>query len=406
LKARVEHADRCFAWERKQRNHRQEEKEEKRTKRYDEVVARLEALGWGEELTTYKDWYEGIQSLPPMNSTKLVTDRVWDTCKERILQFMRTQQDRRIEVERTKTIKSRYQEIEKIVSVYQRTHHPREFFVSTPDVCKSPGVSESIICSSDKAFEECLAGISDLIPEVHDQSLKKRQGELLKLLPEGSAADDLTLAVSWFRCRYCGESFHHSWAIKHSCCMFRMWGTKSEEVKVMEPFDQVYQLCGRGMWLADRLAHWKDAAELTKQVIEATGMDPTKVTPDELDGANLRFVVFTGPDSSTMTIVGWRCLVTGRCEKSSGKRTTSEWRLMKPEEMPEFKHPSLCLEKNDWACLHCWKNNETPFKDTSWALVKSHLKDKHDIEKPTEDDYHCKKPNLQYDYFLKQAPAM
>ena len=223
---------------------------------------------------------------------------------------MENQRDKRLQVERTKVIKSRYEEIEKIVSVYQRTHHPREFFVCTSDVCESPGVSESIIGPSDKAFQECLAGIPDLIPEVHAQALEKRQDELLKLLPEGSTVDDLALAVSWFRCRYCGESFHYAPAVKHSCHMFRMWGFKSsEEVKTMTPSEQVYYICGRGKWLAGRLTHWKDVAELTKQVIEAAGMDPTKVTPDELDSANLRFVVFTGPDSSTMTIVSWRCLV-------------------------------------------------------------------------------------------------
>jgi hypothetical protein len=63
------------------------------------------------------------------------------------------------------------------------------------------------------------------------------------------------------------------------------------------------------MWIMDRLTYWKETAELTKQVIEAAGMDPNKVTPDELDDAKRRFVVFTGPGSSVMTIVGWRCLV-------------------------------------------------------------------------------------------------
>lgn len=100
---------------------------------------------------------------------------------------------------------------------------------------------------------------------------------------------------------------------------------------------------------------------------------------------------------------------------------------MKSGEMPEFKHPSLSLEKNDWGCLHCWTSNEGPRRDASWALIKSHLKEKcvqhtscysigsrlltfwlfrHDIEKPTEDDYYCARPTLQRDYFLREAPAM
>ena len=78
----------------------------------------------------------------------------------------------------------------------------------------------------------------------------------------------------------------------------------------MKPLEQVQHLCGRGMWIIDRLTYWKEAGELTKQVIEAAGMDPNKVTPSELDDAKHRFVVFTGgAGSSAMTIVGWRCLV-------------------------------------------------------------------------------------------------
>jgi len=224
---------------------------------------------------------------------------------------MRIQRDKRLHTERTKAIRSRYQEIEKIVSAYQRTHHPHEFFLSASDVCESEGISESIISPSDKDFDECLSGITDLIPEAHSRALEKRQEELLKLLPEGSTDDDLALAVSWFRCKWCSsQSFHRAEVIKHSCYSYRGWIYQIyEDINAMEPLGQVQRSCGRRGWLADRLMYWEEAAELTKQVIEAAGMDPTKVTPDELDDANLRFVVFTGTGSSTMTIVGWRCLV-------------------------------------------------------------------------------------------------
>ena len=50
---------------------------------------------------------------------------------------------------------------------------------------------------------------------------------------------------------------------------------------------------------------------------------------------------------------------------------------MKPEEMPEFKHPSVRLEKDDWACLYCWTDNAVPCTGEPWATVKSHLKEKY-----------------------------
>ena len=97
---------------------------------------------------------------------------------------------------------------------------------------------------------------------------------------------------------------------------------------------------------------------------------------------------------------------------------------MKPVEMPEFKYPSVRLESSDWGCLRCWTSNATPYTPATWALVKSHLKEKcvvnipprpwaltswasrHDIDDPTEDDYYCAKPAFQSDYFIKEAAAM
>lgn len=89
-----------------------------------------------------------------------------------------------------------------------------------------------------------------------------------------------------------------------------MWNYKTyEEIRAMEPMEQVYHLCGRGMWMIERLSYSKDTAEFTKRIVEAAGMDPKKATADDLDDAKDRFVVFTGAGSSTMTVVGWRCLV-------------------------------------------------------------------------------------------------
>jgi hypothetical protein len=223
---------------------------------------------------------------------------------------MKAQRDKRLQAERTASIKSRFQEIEKIVTAYQHSYHPCEFSISTIDICESPGVSESIVNTSDEVFQECLARVPDLIPVTHALTLERRQSEILKLLPEGSNEDDLALAVSWFRCKHCGKSFHHAGAVRHSCYSFRWWSRGTyEEIKAMEPLEQVNHVCGRMTWNTARLMCWKDAAELTRQVVEATGMDPKRVTPDELDGANHRFVVCAGGGSSTMTIVGWRCLV-------------------------------------------------------------------------------------------------
>lgn len=49
---------------------------------------------------------------------------------------------------------------------------------------------------------------------------------------------------------------------------------------------------------------------------------------------------------------------------------------MEPGEMPEFKHPSVRLDKEDWACLHCWRSDAVPYTDMCWTSVKFHLKEK------------------------------
>jgi len=50
---------------------------------------------------------------------------------------------------------------------------------------------------------------------------------------------------------------------------------------------------------------------------------------------------------------------------------------MKSGEMPEFKHPSVRLDKDDWGCLHCWTGNATLHTNATWVSVKTHLKEKY-----------------------------
>jgi len=79
---------------------------------------------------------------------------------------------------------------------------------------------------------------------------------------------------------------------------------------------------------------------------------------------------------------------------------------MKPVEMPEFKHPSVRLESADWACLRCWTSNAVTSSGAIWAWIKLHLKEKHNVDNPTEVDYYCVRPTLQSDYFIREAAAM
>jgi len=271
-------------------------------------------------------------------------------------------------------------------------------------ICEFSGVAESLTGTSDEAFQECLGGIPDLIQEAHTSALTKRREELMKLLPEGLTPDALLLASSWFRCKDCGKFFHFAGLVKHTCYPFRLWSYRtSEEIRALKPLEQVRELCERRTWTAEQVIYWKEAAELTEQIIEAAGMDPSKVTPEELDDAKHRFVVFGGPGLSTMTIVSWRYLVKSRNDRV---KRPLEWRIMKPEEMSEFKYPCIRLDKEDWGCLHCWKNNAKLYSDVSWSSLKSHLNEKHDIENPTEDDYYCTRPDCQGDYFVREAPEM
>jgi hypothetical protein len=63
-------------------------------------------------------------------------------------------------------------------------------------------------------------------------------------------------------------------------------------------------------------------------------------------------------------------------EKGKGKDVDKpEWRVLKPDELPEFRQRETPSEKKQWSCMHCWRAGDLTFvgRGRSFSEVKTHI---------------------------------
>lgn len=51
------------------------------------------------------------------------------------------------------------------------------------------------------------------------------------------------------------------------------------------------------------------------------------------------------------------------------------WRVLKPDELPEFRQRETPSEKKQWSCMHCWRTGDlmASGRGRSFSEIKAHM---------------------------------
>jgi hypothetical protein len=63
-------------------------------------------------------------------------------------------------------------------------------------------------------------------------------------------------------------------------------------------------------------------------------------------------------------------------ERNKGKDgDRPEWRVLKPDELPEFRQRETPSEKKQWSCMHCWRAGEviSSGRGKGFSEIKAHI---------------------------------
>jgi len=148
--------------------------------------------------------------------------------------------------------------------------------------------------------------------------------------------------------------------------------------------------------------------------VEACGLDPTIISAAEIDELDpwLECVMCNHADLGPL-VMGWRTAVTHHLTHHNagmGTVATIEWKHLDPEETllakEKYKkqHPEFGWQRwgTGTCCSHCRKKTYGPH-------LPSHLKQEHDIDQVTENDYyiHLDSTPQHYSVRMKEvAPAV
>jgi len=356
-----------------------EAKEQLKSQRYERVVEKLKEEGWAEELATHPSAYAGLKEMTGVRVAKPLTDKTWNGLKSSVLAWMSDKKTQRIQRETRELISTRVRELAQVIDSNQRQGEPSDFLLFKEDICWIPDIKIIITEGSTEEFEGLKAGLADKLPTLAAEFKAARSAALLPLLPyENPSTEKLSLATTWFKCEHnwC-PPLRHSGVLVHNCFK-RSYSDASES-------DRYYMdLVGRPWALGQGTLFYEKKAEFARELILAVGGDPETMTHEEMDNQGHRFV--RRLDSS----VAFESFYFMVRPLGNASDEVSNWRALKPNEMPEYTLRPGDPGLSNWTCKRCWRSSTlSPYesKDKQLSGIIKHVKSKHEIDQPTGEDY-------------------
>ena len=276
------------------------------------------------------------------------------------------------------------------IFAYKRSLHPTDDFTPlVSDVCWIPDILDTTLTKDDESFTALVEGLPDRLPQLSTEICRKRAEQVASILPwDGATPDSLELATAWFTCWWCNVALRHQEVFKHMC--FR---TRPPEVT--KPQTQLFEFTGNPWtWPTEKVLFAEGISKATRKVVLACGGDPNKMTCHELDDIPCRIAWFQG--ALSLQVIDWRQLVRSPWvrnhrdllvlllqarklqvlnKEKSKDGDKPEWRVLKPDELPEFRQRETPSEKKQWSCMHCWRTGDlmSGGRGRSFSEIKTHI---------------------------------
>jgi hypothetical protein len=305
---------------------------------------------------------------------------------------MESRKARRLSQERRERLNTRVTVLRAPIFSYKRTLHPtNDFTPLVSDVCWVPDILDTILTGGDESFTALVEGLPDRLPQLSKEICRKRAEQIVSILPwDGATPDSLELATAWFTCWWCNGVLRHQEVFKHMCFRVRPPGVTGPQTQLMELTGYPW------VWQTQKILFAEGISKATRRVVLACGGDPDKVTYCELDDIHCRIAWFQG--TLSLQVIDWRQLVRlpraginpttyvfhqqarklqALCkDKDKGKDADKpEWRVLKPDELPEFRQRETPSEKKQWSCMHCWRTGDLASvgRGKSFSEIKTHI---------------------------------
>ncbi|TFY59650.1 hypothetical protein EVJ58_g5647, partial [Rhodofomes roseus] len=363
VKQRLAFASLCEAWARVQDLARDSELADIKQERFEEILSRLRALGWGPELDFIKDkGYVPLADHQIVKVPRSLTDQAWNNVYDKLIGCM---QDVRVDlanhsVEKLKVnLPIRWKIMERALrqlSLREHTEYQRKYGLVAADIALTNEYRDILGAPAGKTVTEAtflaLGEQADSI--VKDWLFRTREQlreVLLKEIEPPQNIDPLELATTVFVCGSCppGFQFHFFPDICRAVCQRSSKAVSREDTYE----DLVVGHCGPPPFRVSGCLRACHPTTRMREVIQFCGKNPDAVTAKEMNELDVRLV----RDDIIMT---WRCAM---MEGLQDPHALNTWRLATFEEtLKSQEHERRILAKGgQWYCMRC---EPSPYLET------------------------------------------
>ncbi|KII86145.1 hypothetical protein PLICRDRAFT_177732 [Plicaturopsis crispa FD-325 SS-3] len=292
LLANCTHGDACKAWVRMQRDERSQELEETRNRRYNDIVKKLLAIGYGSELGTMKS--REFLNHDKVKQAKELTDREWQRIRPDIVDYIEQRKEELYQHQRALRMRAAVHILRTLVDKHNMSRPSDERVMAVADICLLPPFKSVIVDTpldfpvTEASFRDAMQQLPRLTTEWFQRSIDHLSARLAAVDieespgPPSSDKPSFDFATSWFRC------------IPYACCLADpCQGTdivthhhknvtlRSDEEagSVYNDFRDVFSMLRHGPWRTELFEPMRGLADL----VRTCGLDPGVATAAEMD---------------------------------------------------------------------------------------------------------------------------
>ncbi|KAJ6469617.1 hypothetical protein C8R47DRAFT_1055373 [Mycena vitilis] len=444
----LEHSKLCLSWAHSITENRSTELSDLRNDRYDAIVAKLTALGWGPEIDNMLP-SDDLRAHKAVKLPNALTERTWNTLEPEMVKYMEHMKEKRLLREHAAIVVKRKAIGTKVLRRFKASQLPwTGVMPGAPDFCEFPKIKEIIeqpseVHVDEQAFEALILDFPGMIATWREK-LDREMVILFKKHKKPDAGGDfsddeakarLSLATSVFKCTSCSadadswffdslfsglrggtitkqcDPLFYPTVLAHRCL------TKSIDLN----FGSMAFLFGGAStqtapWRTGPLTVDKITADVyVNEVVVACGMDPETATVAEMDAADHRLACQVcslrpgeGEQPAMARVYSWRNAV--RHHGEMHWRTKTAWFKLSDEDAATARDVEMSAdgEANDevrvlplpsqlpevvWSCAHCLDTPREPAPMTL-ANILQHIQERHAL---------LSAPTLNEDYYRSLA---
>jgi len=366
-KMKSQHSALCERWESLLKVNRRHELKNLGDIRRNAILAKVNELGWGKELSDYHT-KNAFLALPTVRQKKELTDKVWTNIEPELVAFLSEVKRDRLERERVAVLRSRIAVLTAAVKKDLDAIPISDVRPSHADLCAMPEYRAILERPSGTGIAVTKADFADLLTHLSvqtDQWRKSIINILLELLPSSSKKQGnkrmdthvLDLCTTFFRCHSCREPISYPRILSHACINKRRRPGKAEE----EDEDLLLGTFGHVPWIhgQEGIAFDAEASSITATLIKLCGQDPKILTTTAMDELDSRFECLrcAHPTKGSL-VMTWRIALLHELEDHYGETLkANSYKLLDPDEVIAAKEREAKVKKRAPPSLLCPKCN-------------------------------------------------